>query len=446
LQDHLAGGFYRYAVDRAWQIPHFEKMLYDNGALLAVYAHAFLATGEPLFERTAAGIARWLLADMQAPTGGFFASRDADSAGEEGRFYVWTREEARALLGDELYEPFARRFGLVDDANFEGRWHLSVRRTVAAIAGSLGSGEEAVLERIEAARARLLEARSQRTAPGRDEKQLASWNALAIRGLAIAGSALARPDLVAAAGKAADFVAARLMPGGRLHASYKDGQARFPAYLDDHAFLLDALLELLQCGWQPRYLDLAVRLADTLLDRFFDSVEGGFFFTADDHERLMHRLKPLADEAVPSGNGIAALALQRLGFLLGEPRYLEAAEKTLRYAWPAIERYPHAHVSLVTALEEYLQHPEIIVIRGEPDDIASWRDDLRKSFAPRRMVFAIDAAAAGLPGALAARGARGRETVAWRCVGERCSLPIANREALATELRAAGGTGQRPAP
>jgi uncharacterized protein YyaL (SSP411 family) len=222
---------------------------------------------------------------------------------------------------------------------------------------------------------------------------------------------------------------------GRLYASYKDERTRFPAYLDDHAFLLDALLEMLQSDWQTQHLQFAIEIADLLLAHFHDNDQGGFFFTADDHEVLIDRPKPLADEALPSGNGIAAFALQRLGFLLGESRYLDAAEKTLRAASQAMEEYPHGHVSLITALEEYLAHPEIIVIRGDADETRRWRDSAAKLYAPRRLVFAIDRDAADLPGALADRRPVDGETVAYRCVGNHCSLPISGFEALAAELR-----------
>jgi uncharacterized protein YyaL (SSP411 family) len=273
-----------------------------------------------------------------------------------------------------------------------------------------------------------------RIAPGRDEKQLTSWNALAIRGLAIAGLALGRNDLIESAGKSADFIRENMMVDGRLRASFKDGQARFPAYLDDHAFLLDALLELLQAEWDGSHLEFAIELADLLLEHFYDPQSGGFFFTADDHETLMHRPKPLADEAVPSGNGVAAFALQRLGFLLGETRYLEATEKTLRNAWRAMDEYPHGHVSLLGALEEYIHHPEIIIMRGDNDEIGRWRESAAKIYAPRRLVFAIGAETEGLPGSLAERKPVPDETIAYRCVGSHCSLPISSWEALAAEL------------
>ena len=424
LFDHVGGGFCRYSVDRYWQIPHFEKMLYDNGPLLAIYAQAALASGDPLFAYTANATADWMLADMLAPNGGFYSTRDADSEGEEGLYYLWTPEQVQTLLGDD-YAIFAKRFGLDQEPNFEGKYHLTVREPLA---------DDDAHNTIERSKKILLAERMTRIAPGRDEKQLTSWNALAIRGLAIAGRSLDRPELIDAAANAADFIRENLLVNGRLLASYKDGQARFAAYLDDHAFLLDALLELLQSRWNSEHLAFAVQLADLMLEHFEDSERGAFYFTADDHEALIHRPKPLADEAVPSGNGIAAFALQRLGFLLGDSRYLDAAERTLRGAWQAIDEYPHGHVSLITALEEYLKHPEIIIIRGDNDEISRWRDSAAKLYAPRRLVFAIESTASTLPGALAERKAVDGETVAYRCVGTHCDLPVTSWEALASEL------------
>ncbi len=434
IYDQLGGGFCRYSVDRHWQIPHFEKMLYDNGPLLALYAQAYLATGDRLFGRIAGETADWMLADMQSPNGGFYSTRDADSDGEEGLYYVWTPDEVRKLLDDDSYPLFADYFGLNAEANFEGKWHLSVRKLLKTMAEETGRDESEIARKIDASRKVLLQVRSQRTAPGRDEKQLTSWNGLAMRGLAIAGRILDRPDLVSAAMAAADFIAAELVRDGRLLASHKDGNSRLPAYLDDHAFMLDALLHLLQAIWNTKHLDMAVQLADLMLDHFIDNESGGFFFTANDHESLMHRPKPMADEATPSGNGIAAISLQRLGYLLGEPRYLEAAEGTLRIGWRAMAEHPHGHVSLITALEEYLMPPDIIVIRGNSDEASDWQDVASKIYAPRRLVFAIDSEASDLPGALAERRAVKDQTVAYRCLGNQCSLPITSPHAFAREL------------
>lgn len=439
IYDHLGGGFSRYSVDRYWQIPHFEKMLYDNGPLLALYAEASLATGEALFVRTANETADWMLADMHAPNGGFYSTRDADSEGEEGKFYVWTPDEVRSLLPADEFEVIERYFGLNVESNFEGHWHLTVHATSKSVSEDVGKPEARVIELIDKARATLLAARAKRIAPDRDEKQLTSWNALAIRGFAIAGRALDRSDLLEAAQQSADFVEANLMRDGRLLASYKDGQAKFPAYLDDHAFMLDALLHLLQARWNSQHLRFAIALAELLLEHFYDNDSGGFYFTANDHEKLMHRPKSLADDATPSGNGVAAFALQRLGFILGETRYLDAAEKTLRYAWQAMEEYPHGHVSLITALEEYIHHPETIIIRGEDAEISRWQESAAKLYSPRRMVFAIPSDAEDLPGALSDRKPDDKQTIAYRCVGTHCSLPLTSWEALAADLSEAEG-------
>ena len=413
-------------------------MLYDNGPLLALYAEAHLATREQLFADTAHATADWMLADMRSPEGGFFSARDADSEGEEGRYYVWTPEKVAKLLQADDYATFARRFGLDTPTNFEGRWHLSVRVALQDIAADSNRSLADVEAAIARAREILFDHRRSRVAPQRDEKQLTAWNALAIRGFAVAGRILRRNDLIDAAATAADFIAAKLFVNGRLLASYKDGRSKYPAYLDDHAFLLDALLHLMQARWSSTHLRIAVQLADALLKYFEDHDNGGFYFTASDHEQLMHRPKPLADESVPSGNGIAALALQRLGYLLGESRYLSATESTLRAAWQAMTEYPHGHVSLLAALEEYLTPPEIIVLRGPTEEIARWRDAAAKLYAPSRLVFAIEELEDHLPGALEERRPVSGETVAYRCIGTHCDLPVTSWEALALQLCESG--------
>ncbi len=433
--DHLGGGFCRYTVDRFWQIPHFEKMLYDNGPLLALYAQLHIATGDPTYAAVANETAAWILDDMLAPNGGFYSTRDADSEGEEGRYYVWTPDQAKALLEPVEFELFAKRYGLDVDANFEGNWHLSVRRPLDEIASEADEGLETVERRINVSRQKLLKRRQDRIAPARDDKQLTSWNALAIRGFAIAGRALENSDYVDAAVGSIAFIDKNLMHNDRLFVSFKDEQYKFPAYLDDHAFLLDALIETLQARWNSESLHLAIKIADLLIDHFFDDKDGGFFFTANDHEQLMHRTKSYADDATPSGNGIAVLAMQRLGFLLGEQRYLQVAETTLKNAWSAMAEYPQAHVSLLSALEEYIAHPEIIILRGEPAEIARWQVSAAKIYAPRRLLFAIPENAAELPGALAQRRAVANKTIAYRCVGPTCSLPMDSWEALATSMQ-----------
>jgi uncharacterized protein YyaL (SSP411 family) len=423
IYDQVGGGFARYSVDQYWMIPHFEKMLYDNGQLLRLYANAALATGEDLFRRVAAQTADWIVRDMQAPSGGYWSTLDADSEGHEGKFYVWDPQQVRALLPSDVYEAFARRFGLDQPANFEGRWHLHAYRPEDEIATELGIDAAEMRRRLDEARRILLAERNTRIWPGRDEKILTSWNGLAIAGMAAAARALARPDLAESATRAVDFIRQNLWRDGRLLAVHKDGQSRFAAYLDDYAFLLDALVELLQTRWRSADLQFATGLADALLAHFSDDEHGGFYFTADDHEQLMHRSKSFGDEAVPAGNAIAAQALTRLGLLLGETRYLDAAARTVRSAWAPVQHYPHAHAAMLVALAEHLDPPELVIIRGAADEAARWRAALASKYSPTRLVFAIEADAAGLPAALADKRALDT-TVAYVCRGTTCSEPV----------------------
>jgi uncharacterized protein YyaL (SSP411 family) len=434
LYDQLGGGFCRYSVDPYWMIPHFEKMLYDNGPLLALTAQAAIATGDEFFRRIAVETAEWAIREMRAPEGGFYSTLDADSEGHEGRFYVWDRSEVEALLTTGEYAVFARRFGLDREANFEGGWHLHCFASVETVAEEQGLTPAATAEMIDAARAKLLSVRNRRVWPGRDDKVLTAWNGLMIRGLAIAARALDRPDFAAAATDAVDFLSSRCRQDGQLYATWKDGRARFPAYLDDHAFLLDGLLELLQVRWRSEDLDFARWLADALVDRFQDRERGGFWFTAEGQDPPLYRPKGFADEATPSGNGVAALALARLGWMLGETGYLDAAERTLRGGWSSINRSPQAHTMMLTALEEFLDPPQVIILRGAGAELQAWSAALAMIYAPRRMVFAIPADAHRLPQALA--GKRPREsTVAYLCEGPQCSEPIEELPRLVQLLR-----------
>jgi uncharacterized protein YyaL (SSP411 family) len=433
IYDQLGGGFCRYSVDERWMIPHFEKMLYDNGALLAVYANSSLASADTFYSQVALATAAWALREMQSPEGGFYSSLDADSEGHEGTFCVWDREEIRRVLSAEELAVFAPRFGLDSPANFEGRWHLYVNATVEQIAAVLQRPAADVSALLASSRAKLLALRAQRVRPGRDEKILASWNALMIRGLAIAARVLTADELAAAASRGLEFARTTLWRDGRLLATYKDGRAHLNAYLDDYVYLVDAVLELQQVRFRAEELEFARQLTEVVLAHFADEENGGFYFTADDHEQLIHRSKTFSDDAIPSGNGIAAFTLQRLGHLLGEPRYLAAAERTLRAAWPVLEKYPVSHVTLVTALEELLQPPEIVILRGEAATIEAWRRELARRFVPRRLVLAIPADAPALPAALADKAPRGA-AVAYICRGSTCSAPVESLSALLEQL------------
>ena len=435
LMDQVGGGFFRYCVDRQWEIPHFEKMLYDNAQLLGLYAASWQTTGDPLFEATANATADWLLRDMRDADGGFYSTIDADSDGGEGAYYTWTPDEVRELLDADDYRLAEAWFGLTAGANFEGRWHLQASADTDNIAETFSLPDSQLRLRIDAIRERLRQGRGLRPAPGRDEKILTAWNAMTIKSLAQASRALSRPDLQQAATDCAHFLRQRLWHDNRLHASWQQGRAMLPAYLDDYALAADAVIELLQNEWRNEWLDWATALADVMLEQFEDGDAGGFFFTAHEHEKLMYRPKPIADDATPAGNAVAVRVLTRLGHLLGDSRYLQAAERTLAFAASAVAEYPQAHVSLIEAQAEYLSGTEAIILRGDAALIRQWRESAQRIYAPSRLVYAIDADDDGLPDAIAARKAPAEGALAYVCRGHQCLAAIDNWRDLASAIR-----------
>jgi uncharacterized protein YyaL (SSP411 family) len=414
IYDQLGGGFCRYSVDAHWTIPHFEKMLYDNGPLLGLLADAWLVTREPVYQRCAAETAGWLMRDMQSPEGGYYSSLDADSEHEEGKFYVWERAEAQALLSASEYAAFAPRYGLDQAPNFEGRsWHLRV-------AQPLEPGTEAL---IDSARAKLFAARERRVHPGRDEKILVSWNALAIRGMARASRVFRRAEWETSARRALSFVRDRMWGAGRLRATYKDGRAHLNAYLDDYAFLMAAVLELLEQHFSSADLQFACALADVLLEEFEDPDAGGFFFTGRSHEKLIHRPKSGHDNATAAGNAVAARALARLWVLTGEARYGEAARRTLELFYPAMRQHPAGFAAMAIALDEWLGGPKLLVLRGETPALQRWSEALAAEYLPDTAVVALGQDERGLPQALD-KPLRPGGVNGWLCRGVTCLPPI----------------------
>ncbi len=441
LYDQLGGGFFRYCTDDDWQIPHFEKMLYDNAALLPLYARAARLAGDERFEAIAHGTARWLMREMQLPAGGFCAALDADAGGDEGAFYLWDRDAVRKLLGDERdFAIFAATYALDHSPNFEDKWHLRVVTDPHEVAERLGTDVETVHARLAAARRTLLAARDERPAPARDEKILTSWNGLTIGALAGAARCLGTDDYLAAAHRAVDFLRETAWRDGELAAVVTEGEARYRGYLD-YAFLGLALLECLRVQWRDGDLAFATALADALLARFEDAERGGFWFTAHDHEPLIHRPKPFEDDATPSGNGAAVQLLTRLGHLLGRGDYLEAAARTLKTAWRRLEQHPQACAGLLAGLREVLQPAPVVILRGAEAALTGWRRGLaeraRWAALDHAQVFAIPEHAE-LPAALAVRrpDAAADGVTAYVCRGTQCSAPLKTPEAL---LRALAG-------
>ncbi len=424
LYDQLGGGFYRYSVDREWMIPHFEKMLYDNALLLTLYSQTWQITKESLYQKIAAGTADWVIDEMQSHKGGYYSSLDADSEGMEGKFYVWGKEEVSSLLSAEEFNIFAKHYGLDQGPNFEGKWHLRIMQQTT---------DKEALKLLEQGRVKLLQQRAARIHPGCDDKILTSWNALMIKGMATAAFTFNIDRYLTSAEKALEFIHQNLYANGKLLATYREGKAHLNAYLDDYAFLIDALLTFLQCRWDKKWLDMTIQLADELLSSFEDEEHGGFFFTSHDHEKLIQRSKSFMDDSVPSGNGVAASVLGKLGHLLGDSRYLQASELTLRASWSSIERYPSAHNALLHALEENIFPAKRIIILGETDTIAEWLKKYRKFHNPFNNLMLFPTNVSKLPGILSEYKID-KLPVAYICEGHACQEPIFDLDLISKNL------------
>ena len=433
IYDQLGGGFCRYSTDDRWQIPHFEKMLYDNGLLLKLYVEAWQISRDPLYRHIVEDSVAWVMREMQSAEGGYHSALDADSEGEEGRFYVWDRDEVRDILDQRSFAVVERHFGLDEAPNFEDKhWHLTVTIPLDQVANELGMQPDDACTLLAEACRKLFEARSRRTRPGLDHKILASWNALMIAAMARAARVFERDDWHASAGRALGFIRRHLWRDGRLLATSAGGAGHLNAYVDDHAYLLDALLEMLQTQFDPSVLEFADDVADALLDGFEDREGGGFFFTRHDHEVLIQRPKPLHDNATPAGNGIAARALARLGHVTGELRYLEASERTLTASYATLAAGPGGCASLALALAEHLVPPTTVIVRGPAQALASWQRRLSAHHLPDVIRLAIPQGEPDLPPALDKPA--GERVNAWVCRGVNCLSPIVDIEELERTL------------
>ncbi len=425
IYDHLGGGFCRYSVDNQWMIPHFEKMLYDNAQLLPLYVDAYIISGEEQFLQVANETSDWVMREMQSSDGGYYSTQDADSEGEEGKFYAWTIDELKGTLETDEWKVVEIHYGLRGSPNFEGKWHLCIKVPLTTTAQRLGMDENEAKNKLKTARKKLYAIREQRIRPGRDEKILTAWNGMMIKAMAHAGRWLQRDDLTGSAQDALDFVRDTLWKNQRLLATTRDGKTHLNAYLDDYVWLANGILELSQARWRDGDIEFGMQLADVVLQRFEDTDNGGFFFTSDDHEQLLHRHKPTGDDAIPSGNGIVASVLLRLGHLTGEHRYRQSAERTVRALYHHIQSYPSAHGALLTALNETINPPQSIILRGQPGALSKWSEVCVKKYVPHRQVFAIPNNAESLPGLLAERKA-GDQPRAYICEGFSCKAPVEN--------------------
>jgi uncharacterized protein YyaL (SSP411 family) len=433
LRDHLGGGFFRYCVDQAWEIPHFEKMLSDNALLLGLYADAAIHWKHAGFERVCEDIVGWLKAEMTLEGGGFAASLDADNPDGEGAYYVWTPKAVNQALDAGLRDLFSSRYGLDGPPNFEEKsWHLVIARSIDELTGPNLNREQARLQ-LDQARAKLLKVRQKRTAPGRDDKLIAGWNGLAIESLARAGRLIDRPDWMELAGQSLDAVAVRLFGQEPPRAVWRDGRSAQLATLEDHASVLLACLELLQWRFESRWFNLARRLARRIDQQFVDDDSGAAFLTALEHEPLVTRPLAFADEATPSGAGLAVLGLSRLGHLCGNPAMLKLANMILTAAAGDMTGSPIAHATLIRAGLEVASPPTQVLIGGPEKEARHWQQALGTRHALR--VYRIDPDTdLEEPPELVQTVQTVVENTAFVCPGLRCLAPAFSLDELEERL------------
>ncbi|NBD94857.1 MAG: DUF255 domain-containing protein [Gammaproteobacteria bacterium] len=435
LHDQLGGGFFRYCVDAVWEIPHFEKMLCDNALLLGLYARAARRWKREDFRKVCEMLYEWLEREMALEGGGYAASLDADSEDGEGAYYVWTRKETAERLTVDENDLFCARFGLDGPPNFEDEsWHLVVARSKGELVEE-GLDEAEIDRRLESARGRLLEARRERPAPGRDDKMLASWNGLMIENLAVAGRLLGREDWLERAARALDSVAVNLFGQEPPRAVWREGRSAQTALLDEHANVLAACLELLAWRFQPRWLNLARRIGRRIVEQFADEVTGALHLTPRDYENLLTRPLAHADDATPAGAGQAAIGLARLGHLCGDAGLIEASHRAVEAARGDIERSALAHATLIRAWRLLEEPAPQILLAGPNEPVADWHRELSERADCDVYRLGSDLSADDLPGNLAAlSGEQSQSPKAMLCLGQRCLPPVDSLEALEAQL------------
>jgi len=368
IYDHLGGGFHRYSVDAKWLVPHFEKMLYDNAQLVRVYSHVYKITGDPLFKSVVDETVGYLLREMFHSEGGFYSTQDADSEGEEGKFFVWSEAEVMAILGEDAGAIFCRIYDVSEVGNFEETNILHPILTLEQASKYFRKDRSEIDQLIAAAKQKLFSVRETRVKPFRDEKIITAWNGLVLSGLAEAIKISPQPSCVDAAKRTIDFIFAKLFRDGFLLHTYKDGQAKLLGFLDDYAFIAVGLLDLYEALFDRSALERAIDLGEIMLREFWDDDGGGLFYTGVSQEKLISRAKPIFDASIPSGNAMATQLLLRLHHLTGDQRYYQYAEKVLRSYYEAMENQPYGFAHLLCALDFYLEKPKDVVMIGERGD------------------------------------------------------------------------------
>ena len=434
MYDQLGGGFHRYSVDDRWLVPHFEKMLYDNGQLAQVYAEAYRITKDGFFKRIVEETLEYVLREMCQPEGGFYSAQDADSEGEEGKFFVWTRDEVLELLGKEHGEIFCRVYDVSDLGNFEGKNILHPILTVEQAARYFKKDESEIESVLAGARARLFEEREKRVKPFRDEKVIVSWNGLMLSGVAAAYAITGEARVREAGARTVDFIFTKMFDKDLLLHTYKDGQAKLLGYLDDYAFLIAGLLDLFEATHEGELLERAKALARTMVEEFWDEDNGGFFYTGKSHEQLISRTKPGFDHSIPSGNSVAALVLARLHHYTGEQDLMESAEKVLRLHYDNMAREPFGLATMLGALDFHLSMPaEIVMVAGKDDPEArEIVQQVQDSYLPNKTLQWVspDARLEEISPLLEGKSQIGGKATVYVCRNFTCAPPVTDWEGL----------------
>jgi uncharacterized protein YyaL (SSP411 family) len=448
IYDQLGGGFARYSTDERWLVPHFEKMLYDNALLTTAYLEAYQATHDPEFGRVARETMDYVLGRMTSPEGPFYSTEDADSEGAEGKYYVWTLAEVNGILGPDKAKTFAYVYDITESGNWEHQNILNLPKTIAQAAKMLGRDEDDLRAELTSSRAELLAARDRRVPPGKDTKVLVAWNGLMIAALAQGGRILGDSRYLDAAGRAAGFILDRMrQDDGRLLHTYKDGRARLDAYLDDYADLIDGLTRLYEATGEPRWIESALDLSRITIDEFIDPTDGGFFYTGHHHEALIARQKDFTDNATPSGNGMAATALVRLGALTGRTDFTDAGRSALESVHLLLQREPAAAGQSLIALDFLLASTrEFAVVAGDdPAEYRAVQDAIASRFLPHKVVAPATYDQAGMLESkvplLADRPPRDGRTTTYICENFACQEPVLGVEGVSAAL---GGPAATP--
>ena len=437
MYDQLGGGFHRYSTDARWLVPHFEKMLYDNALLSRLYLHHFQVTRSQSSRQTIEGILDYVLREMTDADGGFYSTQDADSEGHEGKFFVWDIDEIRSALGDTAAAVFCDYYNVTEQGNFEGKNILNVTRTLEDVAMANNVTVEQLEESLAHSRRILFELREQRVKPDRDEKILTAWNGLMLASFSEAGVILGRPDYTDAARRNAEFVLSNLRRDGLLLRTYKDGVAKFNAYLEDYAFFAEGLVTLFETTGEFRWLSEALALTDRMIQEFWDEENGGFFFTGKSHENLIVRSKDYFDNATPSGNSVAAGLLLRLALLTGNENYRNVAIAVFREAADTARRFPSAFGYMLSAVDFLLSTPkEVAIVGRDAADIEPLLSEAWRRYLPNKVVapaFVKETEAFQLP-LLQQRPMLEARATAYVCQHYTCKQPVTDANSLAAQL------------